>query len=124
MAEAHERELQGARTQSLFREVNERIGDVSDERVTEGEVLCECANTECVATLSITLDEYEAVRRIPTHFLIAPGHDLPEIERIVATNDRYVVVEKVGDAGRAAVRMDPRRREPGTSAPGPAAGRA
>ena len=111
MATAHEQQVEGARTQSLFREVNERIETMtSEQRFVEGEIACECANKECVDTIPFTLDEYEAVRRIPTYFLVAPGHDLPEIERVVEENERYVVVEKLGDGGAAAVRLDPRRR--------------
>jgi hypothetical protein len=60
------------------------------------------------------VDEYEAVRRIPTHFVVAPGHDVPEIERVVEKTERYVVVEKVGDAGGFAVQLDPRSRQGGT----------
>ncbi len=111
MATARERRVEGGRTQSLFREVNERIEEMTSElRFVDGEIVCECANSECVETIPLTLDEYEGVRRIPTHFLIARGHDLPEIERVVDTNERYVVVEKFGEGGTVAVRLDPRGR--------------
>ncbi len=116
MATADERHLEGARTQSLFREVNERIDEIG-EQTTEDDLLCECANKECVETIVLTLGEYESVRRVPTHFFVAPGHDVPEIERVVERNERYVVVEKFGDAGIAAVRLDPRRRSPEHSEP-------
>ena len=105
-----EKQVEGARTQSLFREVNERIEEFNRAAVVDGEVLCECASKECVELIPLTYDEYEQVRRIPTHFLVVPGHELPEIERAVERTDRYVVVEKYGDAGTTAVRLDPRRR--------------
>ena len=110
MATAADHPLEGARTQSLFREVNERIGEITQAHETNGEVLCECANRECVATIPLTLTEYETVRGFPTHFLVAPGHVDPEIERVVEEDERYVVVEKFGEGGKAAVRLDPRRR--------------
>ncbi len=111
MATADQRGVEGARTQSLFREVNERIETItSEERLAESEIACECADMDCVESIRLTLNEYEAVRRIPTHFLVAPGHDLPEIERVVEKNERYFVVEKFGAGGTAAVRLDPRRR--------------
>ncbi len=104
-------QVEGARTQSLFREVNERMEEIGrDARQVDGELLCECANTECVKPIPLTRTEYEAVRRIPTHFVVAPGHDLPAIERVVEANERYAVVEKFGEAGATAVRLDPRRR--------------
>ncbi len=109
-------QVEGARTQSLFREVNERIEAItSEQRVVDGEVLCECAKEQCTASIPLTLEEYEAVRRIPTHFFVVPGHEVPEIERVVEETERYVVVEKFGQGGIAAVRLDPRRRLPDQS---------
>jgi hypothetical protein len=104
-----EHQLQGARTQSLFRDVNERIEELNDERSIDGELLCECANKDCVATLALTRDAYEAVRRIPTHFFVLPGHEVAQIERVVLRTDRYVVVEKIGVGGKFAVEHDARR---------------
>ncbi len=109
-------QVEGAQTQSLFRDVNERIEAITaDQRVDGGEVLCECAKQQCTASIPLTLEEYEAVRRIPTHFFVVPGHEVPEIEQVVEENERYVVVEKFGEAGIAAVRLDPRRRLPDQS---------
>ena len=110
MAIEERQQIEGARTQSLFREVNERIEGIGKDLRIEGEVLCECAQRDCTKTLPLTLEEYEAVRRIPTHFFVAPGHDVPQIDRVVEENERYAVVEKFGEGGKAAVRLDPRRR--------------
>lgn len=111
MATDSQKQLAGARTQSLFREVNERIETISSEhRVVDGEILCECANSGCIETIALTLDEYEAIRSMPTHFFVVPGHEVPEIERVVTVSERYVVVEKVGEAGIAAAHLDPRGR--------------
>jgi hypothetical protein len=56
----------------------------------------------------VTLAEYEEVRKFPRRFLVAKGHDLPEVEVAVAANDRFVVVEKTDAAGQAAAATDPR----------------
>ncbi len=113
MATVDRKQVDGARTQSLFREVNERIEDVTLEfRVTDTEILCECANQACAKPIRLMLDEYEAVRRIPTHFIAASGHIVPEIERVVEERDDHIVVEKFGAGGKTAVRLDPRRRSP------------
>ena len=97
----------------LFREINERIHELNSGRASSGEFLCECIRRDCVAPVSLSLDEYEAVRRIPTHFAVLPGHHAPHIERIVET-ERYTTVEKFGDGGSVAVRLDPRRRQSAT----------
>lgn len=103
-------EIEGAKTQSLFREVNERIEEITQANETNGEVLCECADRECTATIPLTVDEYEAVRLFPTHFFVVPGHVNRRIERVIGENGRYAVVEKFDEAGVTAVKLDPRRR--------------
>ncbi len=112
-ATEREQRVEGARTQSLFREVNERIEEVTTGRSALGEVVCECADQNCAETIPLALAEYERVRRVPTHFLIRPGHEVPEIERVVEDTGRYVVVEKIEEAGYVATKLDPRGREPG-----------
>ncbi len=108
-----ERQARLAKNEALWREVNESISAVGvgagpDEHLYE--FLCECSNIDCDVRLTTTTQHYEAVRAVPEQFLIAPGHELPEIERVVDENERYFVVEKFGEGGAAAVRLDPRRR--------------
>ena len=88
-----------ARNQMLFRNVNERI-DAVPARLDLRLYLCECSREDCVEQLDVTHDEYEDLRTHPTHFVVRPGHHFPEIERVVVQNDRFAVVEKVGEAGR------------------------
>ena len=57
----------------------------------------------------MTLAECEDVRRIPTHFIVKAGHVYRHFERVVKTTEDYAVVEKVGEAGKQAVRLDQRR---------------
>jgi hypothetical protein len=105
------REEQVARNEALFREVNERIKEASEAVATllETGFVCECGDPECTEPLSLTPVEYEEVRREPTHFLIVPGHIEPEIEVVIARNERFAVVAKTDpQAARIAVREDPR----------------
>ena len=101
----------GARTQSLFREVNERVVEMSGFDVSSAEMrlLCECADEGCVEPIGVAAGEYESVRRDGNRFFVIRGHVYPEIERVVADVDGYQVVEKFGEAGRTAERLDPRR---------------
>jgi hypothetical protein len=100
----------GGRTESLLRHVNESIerghwpGD-EDAPVT---YRCECAKLGCNELVSMTAREYEQVRASPRRFVLAPGHDRPEVETVVATAAGYVVVEKREEAGRIAEAADPR----------------
>lgn len=106
------RRERAARNQSLFREVNERIVELSyrfgDEK-RPNDYLCECLNTDCSATIEVPYAEYERLRKYGNRFLVLPGHDDPDVEIVVETASRYVVVEKIGVAGEIAKAVDPRK---------------
>lgn len=105
------REERVARNETLFREVNERIKQVNVGVATieATDFLCECGDESCTEPISLSLGEYEAVRAEPTHFAIVPGHAVPDIEHVVARNERYAVVVKTDpDAAEVAVAEDPR----------------
>lgn len=96
----------------MFREVNERVRAINESlelAEREGQFLCECARGDCTKQVTVSLDDYEEIRRVPTHFLVAGmNHVDPEIERIFAKREGYFVVEKFGKAGAAAIELDPR----------------
>jgi hypothetical protein len=102
-------ERQG-RNESLFREVNERIAELNQTFQIEGrsEFLCECSQEECKEPVAISIEEYEAVRRSPTRFFVLPGHEDEGVERVVERSERYIVVEKIGEAADEAEDLDPR----------------
>jgi len=95
--------------ESAFREVNERIEELGERFETaEVEFVCECANSGCTERLNLTTGEYEHVRSEPDRFLLVPGHERPGTERVVEDHGRYLVVEKLGEAGEIAEASDPR----------------
>ena len=105
-----------ARKQSLYRAVNERIGEINaafDSLDSLGDWICECANTDCTERVPLTHEEYEAVRAKPTRFLVLPheAHVVSEAENVVERHDRYWVVEKIGPAAALAVRASESARE-------------
>jgi len=105
------REERVARNETLFREVNERIKHVNVGLATveATDYLCECDDEGCTDPISLTMAEYEAVRAEPTHFAVVAGHVAPEIERVVASTNRYSVVAKTDpDAVKVVVAEDPR----------------
>ncbi len=99
-----------AANESAFREVNEAIesGRWRDDRSARAAFRCECAALGCNVMVELTLDEYEEIRSHPRRFLVAPAHAIPGAETVVASGDRYVIVEKTGEAGRLAEETDPR----------------
>lgn len=109
-----ERAVRGARSQCLFRDVNERVKDINQAFSTVivlGDWMCECANDECTRRISLTPDEYETIRADARRFAVAPSDDhvFHDIEDVVQRSERYWVVEKCGTAGELAATVDPRR---------------
>jgi len=98
---------QKARNEALIREVNERIEQV-DKAAEEANVgseesffefLCECGGDNagdigCEERIPMTISEYEEVRSQDDRFAVYPGHELDELEWVVARNERFVVVDK------------------------------
>ena len=98
-----------ARNQALFREVNERLLKLTDDgRDGSMAFVCECSRVDCTSTVAMKHDEYESVRAHSKHFVVAPGHELLEVERVVDARNGFTVVEKETESDYA-VETDPRR---------------
>lgn len=107
MSEERERTLAGNET--LQREVNEAIERGRWPGESErSPYRCECAQRGCTAMLELTQEQYERLRAHPRRFAVVPGHENPRVERIVAREPRFVIVEKDGEAGRISEVSDPR----------------
>ncbi|MCW2953283.1 MAG: hypothetical protein JWQ48_2453 [Conexibacter sp.] len=87
-----------AENEVVFREINERLERdlraVSADETERFAFVCECGRQDCELTIDLTFDEYERVRADPLHFAIVAGHDEPDVERVIETHERYVVVRK------------------------------
>jgi hypothetical protein len=107
-----ERERRIGLNESVFREVNERIEAAAESFGLADQSLslvCECGDATCVAQISMTRAEYEALRADPTHFAVAPGHEIDDVEEVVERRKGYDVIRK-NEAGPADVarETDPR----------------
>lgn len=112
-----DRQARAAKNQSLFREINERVHKLEASFNTvapaaTSDWFCECANESCFERIAVPHDQYDAIREDGARFLVAPSNDhiWPDVERIVGGNDRYWIVEKMGEAERVAKGLDPRSR--------------
>jgi hypothetical protein len=111
------REKRLAQNEALYREVNERIQELARRQDASGGAgygyayFCECANADCNLQIAVPTDVYEWVRSESNRFVVAPGHETPEIEDVVRTEADYRVVEKQGEAARYVEHLDPRERE-------------
>jgi hypothetical protein len=99
-----------ARTEALFREVNERIAETAERfGADESAFVCECADPSCTHRVEASLDAYEHVRGDGATFLLVPGHEDERVEAVVLEQDGHAVVEKRQQEARRLVRqLDPR----------------
>jgi hypothetical protein len=102
------REERLAENEILFRRVNERIVELTDTWGGELDLVCECANAGCTSRMKLMLHEYEQLRLSPRRFAVLPGHEVEDIEKVVARSDRYLVVEKHADTHEQVESADPR----------------
>jgi hypothetical protein len=88
-----------AANEAAYRRVNERIRRYKerDDRADPMAFRCECAEGACIDAIHVGLDDYRRVRRHPMRFIVAPGHDVPELERVLERHSRYWVVQKNAD---------------------------
>lgn len=98
-----------ARNEALFREVNERVEEMTAASASDGiDFVCECGDPECTASVPLTRAEYERVRSDPVLFAIVPGHEILDVEDVVARDERFYLVRKHVDEQDVARGLDPR----------------
>ena len=93
-------------SETVFRRVNDDI-EASAEAcgADTATFLCECADPTCHAGIELVLAEYRWIRRHPTYFVVAAGHegrDDESLTRVVHWSLGSSVVERLGYAGALA----------------------
>ena len=81
-----ERKERIAKNEVSARELNERFGI--------RRFICECGDQDCTEVLQLPLEIYQAVRADARRFIVAPAHEMPEIEDVVRRRDGGYVVRK------------------------------
>ena len=104
------KQRRAACNETTIRDVNEGIerGQWPGDEDTPVGFRCECARLGCNQLVELTVREYEEIRSHPHQFVVVPGHELPDVETVVAARPGYVIVEKRDQAGAAAEHGDPR----------------
>ena len=107
-----ERERRIGLNEAVFREANERIEELNQAFATftdELILVCECGEGKCAARITMTAQAYEELRAESANVAIVPGHEIPDVEQVVARREGYDVVKKnEGIPRRIAEVTDPR----------------
>ena len=94
------REERVARNEELFQVVNRQIVKL-EETLGPGKtfaMVCECARKHCLDGFEVEPAVYQRVRTHPLLFFVVPGHEDPQIEKVLERTPQYLVVEKAGRA--------------------------
>jgi hypothetical protein len=104
------KQRRAAANEATIRDVNEGIerGQWPGEEDTPVGFRCECARLGCNRLIELSVRQYEEIRSNPRRFVVVPGHEFPEVEVVVEASPRYVIVEKLDQAGELAEAHDPR----------------
>lgn len=98
--------------EAVFREVNERIEQLAetfDLKPEPLDLVCECGAADCVERITMTHAEYEQLRSESNQFAVRPGHEQPDIERVLERRRGYHIVAKnEGTPKQIAEQTDPR----------------
>ena len=94
------REERVARNEELFQVVNRQIEKLEETlgRRKTFAMVCECGKKHCLAGFDVEPAIYQRVRSNPLLFFVVPGHEDPEVERVVEQTPQFLVVEKIGRA--------------------------
>jgi len=93
----NERKRRIGENEAIFRSVNEQVDALNATLSTMTDtmtIVCECGTRSCTVQFRIRSEEYEKVRQDSTLFVIKPGHDHPEAEKVVVKADDYWIVRK------------------------------
>jgi hypothetical protein len=105
-----------AKNEALVRSLNERVKEIAEPFLEVGGTseservafVCECGREGCYATIDLLVDEYERARAQATRFVIVPGHETLEVERVVSREARFAIVEKHPEESGIAAATNPR----------------
>jgi hypothetical protein len=105
------KQRRAAANEATIRDVNEGIerGQWPGEEDSPVGFRCECARLGCNQLVELTVREYEEIREHPRRFVVVPGHEFAEVEKVVETRRGYLIVEKLDPAAEVAERTDPRQ---------------
>jgi hypothetical protein len=107
-----ERARRIAHNETLFRQINENLEDLNAAfaRIAGTfEIVCECGALVCTERIVMEPPDYERLRSCPTRFAVVPGHDAPDVERVVERHGAYDIIEKhAGESADIAAATDPR----------------
>jgi hypothetical protein len=92
------REQRILETEEFFWRLNDTIA--RNGRRDGKAYMCECANPYCNVTMDVTDEDIETLHSVAGYYLILPGHEIPDVERVLHQTAAYAIVTRGGVAGQ------------------------
>jgi anti-sigma B factor antagonist len=93
-----ERRQRIVKNEQAFRDYNDRRlqHEAVDETDDQDPIpfVCECGDKDCHQALVMTAAEFTEAHSAPNRFIVKPGHVYPDVERVLAEEKTFAVVEK------------------------------
>lgn len=80
-----------ARMLETVEEIREEADEDPDEPFG---FFCECSSLACRERVLVRPSRWLEVHRDPDRFVLVPGHEIPDIERVVDQEQGYLIVRK------------------------------
>ena len=97
-----ERANRVAANEATFREINatlhEGLSKADREKDEPVAFVCECGDASCHALVRMPIERYQEARSHPEQFVIIPGHEVPDVERVLERDETWAVVAKLDRA--------------------------
>jgi hypothetical protein len=104
------REERFAENEAFCRDLNERKAEWLRGGLQVAGFRCECWRIDCGVRIQLSGREWQEVRSRAERFAVAPGHiatDLePGVEELVKEYQHFWIVEKRGEAGDVAAKLE------------------
>jgi hypothetical protein len=99
--------------EAIFRQANDGMAATAESVGLEKNIpfICECSHPSCRELVLLSLDEYHAAHARPEWFVVLPSHEIEHLDGVpleqpIRREERYYVIEKLGQAGRLARRLN------------------
>ena len=86
-----------ARNEEVVRDVNQQIEEGAKRHGVDSAMPlhCECGQATCFEKVELSPSRYEQILANRYRFIVAPGHEQAEVERVVEEYESFFIVEKI-----------------------------
>lgn len=85
--------------EQLNRRMERALGEIreadDEDRNAPIAFLCECSHLDCRERIHLAPSRFDRIHRDSEVFVLVPGHEIPDIEKVVDQEGDFLIVRKV-----------------------------